>query len=109
MWLFTSCGFVSIVQDSQNIGNLLVRARVREHLQALFPKVAISVTPDADYGFRATVNRKIVAKVVTDQVNAIDYTNFKDTVVDPDYHSACLRVWSTMHQLQVQRGDDRCE
>ncbi len=103
MWLFTSLGFVSIVQNRDRKQNLLVRARDKLHLQALFPDAVVDETPDADYRFRTTVSKKVVRKFVADQVSAIDYPNFKDTVVDPDYHAACLRVWSAMHDLQVQR------
>jgi hypothetical protein len=41
---------------------------------------------------------------VSEQVYAIDYCNFKNTVSDPAYHEACLRVWSAMHQLQRQQS-----
>lgn len=104
MWLFTSGAFVSVVADRANPQNLLVRARVKSHLQALFPQATVTETPHADYRYRATVNRKIVKQVVADQISAIDYENFKDSVVDPDYHSACLRVWASMHQLQLQQS-----
>jgi len=104
MWLFTKNGFVSIVQDRDNKDDLIVRARVRNHLQALFPLAVIPETVDADYRFRTIVNRRVVRKFVTDQVSAIDYPNFKNTVVDPDYHAACLLVWSSMHQLQLQQS-----
>lgn len=101
MWLFTSKGFVSIVQDHNHKDNLLVRARVKSHLQALFPQSKVTETLDSDYRFRCSLHRKLVEQVVADQVNAIDYWNFKDSVIDPDYHGACLRVWSSMHQLQL--------
>jgi hypothetical protein len=104
MWLFTSKGFVSVVQDRDNNDNLLVRARVKSHLQALFPQGTVIETQDADYLFRCSLQRKLVEQVMADQVNAIDYGNFKDTVVDPDYHSACLRCWSSLHQLQLQKS-----
>ena len=104
MWLFTSKGFVSIVASRDCQDDLIVRARVRNHLQALFPRAVVTVTLQSDYRFRCTVNRKLVEKVVAVQVSAIDYGNFKDTVVNPDYHAACLRVWSSMHQLQLQQS-----
>jgi hypothetical protein len=104
MWLFTSESFVSIVADRDNPENLLVRARVGDHLKALFPTAVVVETPNADYRYRATLDHKIVERVVAKQVASIGYDNFKDTVVDPDYHAACLRVWSAMHQLQVQQS-----
>ena len=103
MWLFTSNGFVSVVASRDSQDDLLVRARVRDHLQALFPQASVIETLDADYRFRTIVNKKVVRKFVTDQVNAINYPNFKDTVTDTKYHAACLRVWSSMYDLQDQR------
>jgi hypothetical protein len=38
MWLFTSKGFVSVVQHLDDKDSLMVRARVKSHLQALFPR-----------------------------------------------------------------------
>ena len=74
-----------------------------DHLQALFPQASITVTQEADYLFRCKLHRKVVEQMMVDQVNAIDYPNFKDSVVGPDYHGSCLRVWSSMHQLQLQQ------
>jgi len=105
MWLFTSRGFVSVVQDRDNNDNLLVRARVRDHLQALLPQAIVTETLDSDYRYRVNVKKKIVAKLFADQVDAICYPNFKDSIVDPDYHSACLKVWGVMNGLQA--GSDR--
>ena len=106
MWLFTSKGFISVVQHLDDKDCLLVRARVREHLQALFPQQEVSETPDTDYRYRSIVNKKLVAGVVAEAVCAIDYGNFKDSVTDPLYHSSCLRVWTSMRQLQMQTLKD---
>jgi hypothetical protein len=100
MWLFTSKGFVSVVASRDSQDDLIVRARVRGHLEALFPDATQVETTNSDYRHRATLSNKIVEQVVADQISAINYPNFKDTVVDPDYHAACLRVWSVMHYLQ---------
>ncbi len=100
MWLFTSGGFVSIVASRDCQDDLIVRARVRNHLQALFPQAVITETVDADYRFRTIVNRKVVRKFVTDQVSVIRYGNFKNSISDPRYRSASNRVWGVMHELQ---------
>lgn len=104
MWLFTSKGFVSVVASRDSQDDLIVRARVRGHLQALLPKAKVTETPEADYRFRTIANKKVVQRVMADQISAINYGNFKDTVDDSDYHAACLRVWSAMHQLQLQQS-----
>jgi hypothetical protein len=100
MWLFTSRGFISIVQHVDDADCLLVRARVRDHLKALFPAAAIVETVDSDYRYRSNVPRKVVQQVLADQVNAINYPNFKNSVSDPAYRSACNRVWGVMRVLQ---------
>lgn len=107
MWLFTSSGFVSIVQDRDNKENLLVRARVRSHLQALFPQSKVAETLDSDYRFRCTVTRKSVEKVIAKLVASIDYDNFKNSISQPAYHSACQKVWGVMHGLQAGVTDLR--
>jgi hypothetical protein len=100
MWLFTSGGFVSIVQDRDDKDNLIVRARVKNHLLALFPKAKVTETLEADYRFRSTLRRKAVEKVVAKQVASITYDNFKRSIGDRGYHDACLNVWDTMRGLQ---------
>ena len=100
MWLFLPSGFLSIVADRDNPQALLVRARMANHIHDLFPTAKVLETPDADYGFRTNLNHKIVEQVVSDQVSAIDYPNFKNNVSDPAYHAACLQVWSAMNRLQ---------
>jgi hypothetical protein len=76
MWLFTSFGFVSIVQDRDNPHNLLVRARVADHLQSLFPKSQVLATPYADYRYRAIVNKKVVRKFLADPERRKDLVSF---------------------------------
>jgi len=92
VWLFTTKGYLSIVQHSDYKDCLLVRARVRDHLLALFPAEDIVETIDADYRYRATVSRKVVQQVLADQIEAIDYPNFKSSLHEPRYHSACFKV-----------------
>ncbi len=100
MWIFTNQGFISAVADFNNQGNLLVRARAKKHLTALFPKAEVTKTPDADYLYRASIPQAEVAKVIADQVQAIDYTNFKNSIPDDEYHAACSGVWHVMYRYQ---------
>lgn len=100
MWLFTSGSFISVVADRDSTDMLLISARADGHIQHLFPRAKVFHRDDADYRFRALVSRKTVQQVIAKQVASIGYDNFKHTVTEPRYHSACLRVWSTMNRLQ---------
>jgi hypothetical protein len=100
MWIFTSGSFVSIVADRDNFQTLLVRARLANHIHALFPKAKVFELEEADYQFRARVSRECAVKVIAKQVEGVGYPNFKNTVQDPRYHQSCMEVWGVMHRLQ---------
>ena len=98
MWLFTSKGFISVVADKDNPenGNLLVRARDRNHLTNLFPDATVFSKTPSDYKWRAWVSRSEVSSLVQSQVSELNYTNFKNSIEDDKYHEACLDVWNVM-------------
>ena len=95
MWIFANDAFLSIVAHRHK-NLLLVRARKEEDLRAVFPHAQIEATPRRDYQFRAVIKRREVERAMAREVARIDYTNFKDSVVDPERHDACAAVWSTM-------------
>ena len=85
MWLLTTRGFYSVVEDHHDPGRLLVRARVREDVEALadlIPGLEVEETPDRDYRFRASVTREDWASAAAQLARAIDYPNFKNAVAD---------------------------
>jgi hypothetical protein len=100
MWIFTNKGFISAVAHRDKPGLLLVRARRREHLHAALPGFEIQETPHADYRYRTEVPATLLAGLLYDQVAAIDYDNFKNSIADHAYHDACSSVWSVMHRTQ---------
>jgi len=100
MWIFTNQGFISAVAHRDKPDYLLVRARRREHLEAIFPGYEISQTEQADYRYRILVSREHFAQAVAEEARAIDYPNFKNSIADHEYHDACSGVWSVMHRLQ---------
>ena len=100
MWIFTNKGFISAVADFNNTGNLLVRARNKKHLTALFPGVKVAKTENADYLYRVSIPQEDVARVIAQNVMEIDYTNFKKSIPDDEYHAACSGVWHVMWQYQ---------
>lgn len=106
MWLFTPTGFLSVVTDPQRPGHALVRARVREDLEAFCGRTGAPApveTPDRDYRFRTNVHVATVAIDVAAQVEAIDYPNFKAAVAARQglYRAHRYgRIWSVMHEVQ---------
>ena len=102
MWLFFSDAFLSVVADKADPSGdrLLVRARRRGHIERVFPEAEVFSVAGADYTFRAWLPRARVASACMEQVESIDYVNFKDSIDDPEYHDAALSAWSAMYSYQ---------
>ena len=100
MWIFTSKSFISVVQKPGDTDMLTVRARVKGDIEALFPDAKAEVNKGTDYKYRAKVPREVVAKAVLDQVMALNYSNFKNTVKEKKRHSAYMDVWSAMYRAR---------
>lgn len=104
MWLFTPKGFISIVADKNDSEGprLLARARSKQHLVDVLGDwidEPFSTYP-SDYAWRAWIKRKDLLTVMDKAVNSIDYTNFKDSIIEDEYHDACLGVWNSMYGYQ---------
>lgn len=126
MWVFTTSGFCSVVCARQGDGRhgqpvditrLMIRARVRDHLDALkarFPgslgHCDIQEFPGSDYAWRIFVAKATWADVASRLVDDIDYDNFKSEVARQQgaagarYEHALHDVWSVMYRSDV---DDR--
>jgi hypothetical protein len=102
MWVFLSDAFLSIVSAADRPDDLLVRGRKAGDIQRVFPRARVSVTPQADYRFRAFVARTDVAAAIAAHISGIDYTNFKDSVPDSDRHHAYSAVWLEMYKYQIR-------
>lgn len=103
MWICLNNAFFSIVKHAARRDYLLVRSRWPEDIQRVWPDVEVAHTPQNDYPYRAIIERSIVSAAIANQVNEIDYTNFKysaeqkeknkdDTSRVDAYHE----VWSTI-------------
>jgi hypothetical protein len=92
---------------------MMVRARVRAHLEALksrFPDLLgqCEVKEDAgtDYAFRIFVAKSVWSQVLSGLAEETDYDNFKSEVAryqgkaGAAYESSLHAVWSVMHKLQ---------
>jgi hypothetical protein len=96
MWVMLSDSFLSIVSDPKREDTLTVRARMKGDIERVFPRARVYATPERDYGFRAYINRTMVASAIAAQVRSIKYGNFKDSVKNVPRHNAYLDVWTTM-------------
>jgi len=92
-------GFLSVVDKSQIPDHLVVRSRVKAHILTVFPDAKVRATPNADYQFRADINRQVVAVAIANRIQNIDYDNFKNSISNNKLHDACSRVWSVMFSL----------
>ena len=104
MWIFTSNGMLSVVAHREKKCSLLVRARSPIHIQGLFPGLAVSETPDADYPYRVVVPRQQFAKVVLDYAMNIDYDNFKNSIEENFYRAHCVDIWAVMMRYGLNWG-----
>jgi len=122
MWIFTKHGFFSAVSARKGTGKrdepvdpdrIIVRARVRDHLEALKKRFAtilskcdIKEFAGSDYAYRLFVTRSAWEQVVAGLVQETDYDNFKAEVARHQgtagsaYEHSLHEVWSVMNRLQ---------
>lgn len=115
MWMFTTDGFFSTVQDDYcGQDEVMVRARCRQDLEALRSRMGwaaeVLTTPQADYRWRMKVSRSQWAAYAAQAAGGIDYPNFKAQALDAAgrhrsraYH-AC---WAALHGWQ-DTEDEGC-
>ena len=107
MWLVTTNGFLSIVEDRDDCRNLQVRARVAEDITEHFPRAKVFTVDGADYRYRALVKRREVANRLRRYVmDELDYdSHFKDIALrtspkNEARHDAYYGTWTAMAQMQ---------
>jgi len=94
MWIFMKNSFVSVVQHRKYPDVVIVRARRKEHLEALgFQPVR---TKNADYLWRSLITKALFYRQLELAVKAIDYPNFKNaSKLD---HELLMRIWELVYQ-----------
>jgi hypothetical protein len=122
MWICTRYGFFSTVSARQgeggkgqpvDPGRVMVRARVRDHLDRLrrrFPSelggAEILESRGTDYRFRIFLAKETWIRVLSGLAAETDYDNFKSEVArhqgaaGADYGHALHEVWGVMNRLQ---------
>ena len=107
MWVFFKDGFISAVQNKDDPEELIVRARSKEHLKSFlgpFSEDFITETPDADYQFRAFVDREVFVALMADHANEVDYPNFKKSCSHLSYlwQTVLLKTWAACFDFQLR-------
>lgn len=110
MWILLSDAFFSIVESEYEKDILVVRARMEEDIPRVFNVKPEDLLEDigTDYKFRIYLPRLRVAKRIQEEVESIDYTNFKDsishgTTVDKERHGIYSSIWSILFRWQTDR------
>jgi len=101
MWVFTTKGFLSVVQHNSMPEHFQVKSRIIDPLEILWPEYEIEVIDWADYRFRITIPKEEAIPVFMEQMWSVDYTSFKDECrYDEDYYYTLTKVWSIMYGYQ---------
>ena len=100
MWIFLSDAALSIVHKDCAPDELLVRARMQGHIEAVFPDAKVTESTHTDYRYRAVIKREVVAKALADQAMKLNYGNYKNSVKNHRFHDALSAVWGIMARLQ---------
>jgi len=101
MWLCLSGSFLSVVADRNDPHRLLVRARVKGHIETVFPNADVFTDRGADYFYRAFIARDLVASVLSEEVGRIEYDNFKSSVTSKALQAVYLQFWGILNALQT--------
>jgi len=103
MWLLFNDGLVSVGPDFSNPDRLLIRARRRQDLLNICGS-AMEVIEDAvtDYHFRASVERKVFARLVAERIETNTCPNFMVSVKSAALHDLYMRFWRLHYEYQEQ-------
>ena len=96
-------GFISAVLDwNDPSGNsLVVRARMREHLENQFPDETIVEMGGSDYKYRIFITKQKLTDLMVKRIKDIDYHNFKNSVEDDRLHDMYSDIWVVGHRYQI--------
>ena len=101
MWVFTTGGFLAIVQHKDLPDFFQVKSRTADPLAAMWPEEEIEEIDWADYRYRITMPKEEVTPVLAKEIESVLYTSFKDECRDDEaYYHALTSVWTTMYRYQ---------
>lgn len=97
MWVILNDSFISAVQHFNDENKLMIRARKKEHLTVVFPDEEVYQDLPSDYPYRVVVSKEKFAKVLADEVERIDYHNFKSSIskANDDLYKFASEAWGS--------------
>lgn len=102
MWIFTKEGFYSAVEDRNDAGLVIVRARTRRDIVSLARRLevrAFASAKGADYPYRLWASKLEWAEYLAQSAEEIDYPNFKSEMekhFDSKRMDQLHEVWAVM-------------
>lgn len=113
MWIYTTKGFISVVQDKNQANRFCVRARDEQHLVNLgfTPETILGPGdmphPYPDYPYRVFIEKSELVSMMADEISAIEYPDFKTEVkaakdTTPRYAQALGNIWSESHHFEIR-------
>ena len=108
MWIMTTDGFFSAVQNKDDPKTVLIRARRRDDLERLNKYIMgdnkIMEWAGADYPYRIIIKKSIWADYVSNKALNISYSNFKATIPVGDYsrEKAYHECWVSLMGLEEE-------
>ena len=112
MWLITTQGFYSGVQDPTDSNIIVVRGRVHADMKALVQMLPKDARPKiidnegTDYPYRVRVSRAQWVRLCCNLAMDVDYGNFKDAVKarqGKKRAEAYMGIWSILNRLTPYR------
>lgn len=107
MWVFINkAGFYSAVEDKNDSSRVIVRARCRQHAEALADATGGQVewSPASDYCARVVMSKATWAAFLAVAALGIQYHNVKATLPGDDdaYHDAMMTTWRSLNDYQIK-------
>ncbi len=110
MWLTTRYGYFNVVENTNTRGELIVKARVEDHLirlRRIIPELGeTKFHEDFDYPYRALISKAAFAIGFADVIMDIDYKKTKPAMssLGKKFGNAIMSVWSTMIGIEEDPG-----
>lgn len=113
MWIFTTTGYISAVENQEDKRTLILRARVKNDLVRFKTQYmndlagaqgAITFHRYNDYPYRLIVDKASFQVGLMNAVLDIDYKNFKSAVAKVQGHERSTiysRIWAVLIKLEV--------
>ena len=100
MWIAHSAGgggWLSIVAHRYKPNYLMVRARNRDHILSIWANAEVyTIDGPHDYQFRADIPLEDVANAIKEQIESIEYDDYKLSVSDSNLYEALVSIWGIL-------------